>query len=172
MGEWLEEVMSRKSMVIDDHTNVDDITKEMSERLEALLTVYNGCEANEDGWRRLAVQLALEFHPLFKVQTPADRDQQGGKPVGMENFIRRSMMNAELKKGGSQRAAAKKVSKRLEGSDGLEASPKRLENLMSAKSAPPDEWAVIPYKIKAEKAAISAAEGLSHLLGSGDGTET
>ncbi len=159
MSEWLEEVLSRGAMTINAETDMDALTDEMIERLEAVMSFYNGCEPTADGWRRLAISIALDHHPLFRIVTPADRDVKGGKPVGFENFARRSAMKAETKKGVTKKQAAQSLDKKF----GV--SSKTLENLMVRSSPPPDAMARSVYTRKAEKAIERAASELSHKEG-------
>lgn len=152
MSEWLDEVMSREPMTINDDTDMDELTDEMSERLEAVMATYNGCEPTLDGWRKLAMAIALDYHPLFKIVTPVDlKHKKGGAKVGFENVARKSAMKAEMKDGATQRQVAEKLAKKFN------VTAKTLENLMKRKAPSPDVMTRTTYVLKAERALEQAS---------------
>jgi hypothetical protein len=150
------DILSRPPIQIDDRTTPDSIKAELRERLEALLASHNGLEPTFEGWRDLALALALRYEPAFQIETPADRDSLGGRPAGWIGFSVRSAMKAELRKGAkSARAAAKIVGPRF----GL--TPKRAENMMSAPRSAPDPMRRRKYELVVEKACAMAAGKVS-----------
>ncbi len=149
------EALRRPPIRIDDETTPEMIEAEIRERLQALLAAHNGLEPTLEGWRELALALALQYEPAFQIETPADRDSMGGRPAGWTGFAVRSAMKAELRRGAkSERAAAKVVGPRF----GI--SPKTAQNLMTTPSAP-DEIRRLKYETMAQKAATMAAARLS-----------
>ncbi|MFC6486943.1 hypothetical protein [Nitratireductor sp. GCM10026969] len=155
MSNWHTEVLSRPPIRIDDSTTADSIVAEFAERLEALLAAHNGLEATADGWRDLALALALEYEPAFQIETPADRESLGGRPAGWSSFILRSSMKAEMRAGNTLSQAAKIVSKKLGVTEGT------ARNAFSRKSSAPDSLKRQPYEIKAEKAIHSASQDIT-----------
>lgn len=156
---WVD-VLDRKPIQVSDDTRAEDIQEEFAERLLALLDSHNGLEPTADGWRRLALELALKHEPAFKIETPADREGRsgiGGRPAGWSNFIQRSAVKQELRNnpGISMRAAAKKAARRTGIDEGT------LRNALSRKPSPPDDWRIMRYRIVAERAALLAAQEVS-----------
>lgn len=150
------EALGRPPLRIDDSTTPDSLEAELQERLEALLASHNGMEPTLEGWRGLALALALQHEPAFQIETPVDRDSMGGRPAGWTGFTIRSAVKAELRKGAkSQRAAAKIVATRV----GLSLS--RVQNIMSEPPSPPDVLRRRKYELIAEKALASAAQKVS-----------
>ncbi|APG09884.1 hypothetical protein BKD09_16250 [Bradyrhizobium japonicum] len=144
---------------IDDRTTPDSIEAELRERLEALLASHNGLEPTLEGWRDLALALALRHEPAFQIETPADRMGRsgiGGRPAGWTGFTVRSAVKAELRRGAkSQRVAAKVVAERF----GLSLS--RVQNIMSERPSPPDVLRRRKYELVVEKACAMAAKKVS-----------
>lgn len=150
------EALGRPPLRVDDSTTPESLELELQERLEALLASHNGMEPTLEGWRGLALALALRHEPAFQVETPVDRDSMGGRPAGWTGFTVRSAVKAELRKGAkSQRAAAKVVAAKL----GL--SLKRVQNIMSDPPSHPDVLRRRKYELVAEKAVASAAQKVS-----------
>jgi hypothetical protein len=162
MTEWIVETLSRKPLRVADDTAVDDITIEFEERLEALLAA-NHLDATADGWRKLALLLAMLHEPAFAIETPADRSTLGGRPAAMGNFIARSLMKQEIRaieaetgvKRGAQAKAAKVVADKLGISEGT------ANNSVSRAPVQTDAQRRAPYQHKAEAALAIAAERLS-----------
>ena len=155
MSDWIAETLSRKPLVVRDDTDVERLSVEIAERLEALLAVHNGLAPTLEGWRELALALALQYEPALQIETPVDRDSLGGRPAGWTGFAVRSAMKAEMRRGAkSERAAAKAIGRRF----GI--APKTAQNLMAKPSAP-DELRRLKYEITAQKAAEIAAAKLS-----------
>jgi hypothetical protein len=152
------EALGRPPIRIDDQTTPETIEAEMRERLEALLASHNGTEPTPEGWRDLALALALRYEPAFQIETPVDRTGRsgiGGRPAEWTNFLVRSAIKAELRKGAkSERAAAKIVAPRF----GI--TQKTAQNIMSV-SSPPDTLRRSKYEWVAENAALAAAKGMS-----------
>ena len=136
MSDWTIEVLSRPPVMISDDTTVDALSAEFAERLEALLLLHNGLEPSLEGWRDLALALALEHEPAFKIETPADRVGRSGKegrPVGWTGLAMKSAMRAEMRKGKTQTKAAEAVAPRFTSDRTHTAgkySPGTFENLM------------------------------------------
>lgn len=150
------EALGRPPLRIDDSTTPDSLEVELQERLEALLASHNGMEPTLEGWRGLALALALRHEPAFQIETPVDRDSMGGRPAGWTGFIVRSAVKAELRRGAkSIRAAAKVVAERF----GLSSS--RVQNIMSDQPSPPDVLRRRKYELIVEKAVASAARKVS-----------
>lgn len=119
MSEWVTDVLSRPAIRIDDDIDASTLEAELGERLTALLSSHM-LEPTADGWRDLALTLAMTHEPLFALETPADRASLGGRPTSGSNFVLRSLMKQEMRaieatgiKRGAQRAAANRVAKRM-----------------------------------------------------------
>lgn len=153
---WVE-VLGRGPIRVDEHTDEGELAEEMAERLDALLRSHNGLEPTADGWRQLALELALKYEPLFQIKTPEDRESLGGRPVGMGNFILRSRMKAEMRKGKNQAEAARTIAKESKG----KITFKTANSALSRKAPAPDFMRLWPYKWKAERAIRVAAKKLS-----------
>ena len=131
MSDWIAETLSRPPLRIADDTSPESLQTELGERLEALLASHNGLEPTAEGWRALALALALKHEPAFQIETPVDRSSLGGRPVGLGDFILRSMLKSEMRKGNSQSQAAKTVARRVDQKAGT------LNNLFSRRPAIP-----------------------------------
>ncbi|MDX8517953.1 hypothetical protein [Mesorhizobium dulcispinae] len=154
---WVD-VLGRGPMAVDEGTSDDELAAEMAERLQALLASHNGLEPTADGWRQLALELALKHEPAFQIETPVDRNGRsgiGGRPVGWQTFVLRSLMRAEMRKGANQKEAARKVAR----STGKAAGT--LNNVLSRRAQAPDSMRRAPFEWKAERAAKLAARKLS-----------
>lgn len=157
LPQWVE-VLSRAPMPVGDGISDEDLAAEMAERLKALLASHNGLEPTAEGWRQLALELALQHEPAFQIETPVDRTGRsgiGGRPVGWQTFTLRSLMRAEMRKGASQKEAARKVARRTGKAAGT------LNNVLSRKAQAPDSMRRAPFEWKAERAATLAARKLS-----------
>lgn len=95
MSNWIAETLSTPPLRVDDATTSESLQGELAERLRALLASHNGLEPTAEGWRALALALALEHEPAFQIETPVDRSTLGGRPVGLNDFMLRSMLKAE-----------------------------------------------------------------------------
>lgn len=155
MSDWIVETLSRPPLRVADDTTPDLLHAELAERLEALLASHNGLEPNAEGWRALALALALKHEPAFQIETPVDRETLGGRPIGFGDFILRSMLHSEVRAGKSKSQAAKTVSRRT---DQKAAS---LNNLFSRKASVPDSVRREKYESKASEALKAAAVSLS-----------
>lgn len=157
MAEWIDEALSRDPIPVSDDTDDCVIALELEERLRALLGA-NQCEPTEIGWRELALKLALRHEPAFRLETPADRTGPsglGGRPVGWGTFALRSRMKAEMRKGATQKEAAKIVSRRTGIAIGT------ANNVLARKSPAPDVLRRARFEWKAERAMKLAADKLS-----------
>lgn len=104
--DWKIEVLSRPPLRVDGDTAPESLQAELTERLEALLASYNGLEPTAEGWRALALALALKHEPAFRIKTPVDRASRNGRlvaRVGFETFRLRSKMKALMGKYRAQR---------------------------------------------------------------------
>lgn len=156
---WWAEMLARPPIRIKDDTSEEELSHQLAERLEALLESRNGLTPTPDGWRDLALALALEYVPAFQIETPADRTGRSGRmgrPVGFKTFALRSRMNQEMQSGLSQAQAAKKIERLSKG--GTKA--KTAQNAMS-RSANPDLLKRLRYESAASRAALAAARKLS-----------
>lgn len=151
------EVLSRGPIRIMDDTPIDALADEMAKRLQALLDSHNGLEPTADGWRQLALELALKYDPAFKVETPVDRESIGGRPVGLGAFILRSRMKAEMRDGKTQAEAARSIAKKSKG----KVAAKTAQNALSRRAEAPDSMRRAPYEWKADNAMRIAARKLS-----------
>ncbi|MBB3978895.1 hypothetical protein GGQ64_004130 [Rhizobium azooxidifex] len=156
LPEWVE-VLGRGPIRVTELTDENELATEMGERLDALLKSHNGLEPNATGWRQLALELALKYDPLFRIDTPDDRSNTGGRPVGMGNFMLRSRMKANMRGGQSQAEAARTISKQSKG----EISFKTANNALSRKGQAPDFMRRWPHEWKADRAMRLAAAKLS-----------
>ena len=159
MPEWVE-VLGRAPIAVADGTTEDELAAEMAERLSALLKSENGLEPTAEGWRQLALKLALKYEPAFQIETPEDRtgdSGMGGRPVGMGNFVLRSRMKAQIRTGKTQAEAARAVAKESKG----RITFKTANNALSRKSQAPDSLRRAPFEWKAERAMRAAAAKLS-----------
>lgn len=157
MSDYPHDVLARRPIRISDETKVGDLVPEMRERIGALLNLY-GCEASLEGWRKLALTLAMAHEPAFKLETPADRTGSrsgiGGRPVSMETFRLRSEWSKEMNAGGSERAIAARLEKRL----GIPAET--IRSRVRRKQPMPDSMSRAAYTVMAEYALADAAETL------------
>lgn len=156
LPEWLN-VLSRPPIRIADDTRTEDVADEMAERLSALLQSHNGLYPDAAGWRQLALELALKYDPLFRIETPVDRESLGGRPVGFGNFILRSQMKAKMREGKTQAEAARAVARESKG----RISAKTATNALSRKGQAPDSMRRLKYEWKADNAMRLAAKKLS-----------
>jgi hypothetical protein len=111
-----DETLSRDPVRISDDTSIKDVVPEMRERLEALMDLY-GCDASLEGWRKLALTLAMAHEPAFRVETPADRTGAsglGGRPIGMKRFHIRSVATKYFNAGLGVRESARRTAKDLD----------------------------------------------------------
>lgn len=153
---WVE-VLGRPPIAVTEHTDDAALAEEMAERLDALLRSHNGLEPTAEGWRQLALELAMKHDPLFKIETPVDRESLGGRPVGMGNFILRSRMKGEMRKGKTQSEAARTIERESKG----QISKKTALNSLSRNAPAADDVRRLPYEWKAERAIQMAARKLS-----------
>lgn len=157
MTEYPHDVLARTPVRVGDETKVADLVPEMRERIEALLDLY-GCDASIEGWRKLALALAIEHVPAFKLETPADRSGGrsgiGGRPVTMETFRLRSEWLQEMHGGGSERDIAARLEKRL----GIPAET--IRSRVRRKQQMPDAMRRATYTVIAEHALADAAKTL------------
>lgn len=161
---WYIEVLGRGPIRIMADTKAEDLVSEMAERLEALMTAHNGLYPTADGWRQLAIELALQHEPSFQIETPVDRTGKsgaGGRPSGWRNFSDRTAMKQELRNnpGISTREAARRLAKRTGRNEGT------LRNVLSKPSSPPDAMRRLPYEITTARAAEMAARYVSQEWG-------
>ena len=135
MSDEIFEILSRAPIAIKDDTTPESIEGELSDRLSALLEAHK-CEPTAEGWRELALELAMQHEPAFRIETPVERYGRsglGGAPVGWSGFTIKSAMKAEVRKGATQKEAAARVGARL----GI--APKTAQNAMSGPSRVPDD---------------------------------
>jgi len=152
---WIYETLSRPPLRIDDHPDEPAIAVEMRERLEALLAA-NMLEPTPEGWRDLALALAMKHEPAFQIETPVDRATLGGRPVGWSRFANRSRMKSAMKRGLTQKQAAEVLHKETP-----RIAKKTFQNAMSAGGQPPDDAARWKYERTADRAVRVAARELS-----------
>ncbi len=158
MSEPTEDTLMRDPIAVNDDTDPTDLALEMEARLSALLASHNGLAPDAEGWRDLALALAMEYHPAFRIETPVDRVGRsgiGGRPGGWSTFVLRSKMKAEMGKGLTKAAAAKVVSRNLGIAVGT------AKNAFTRKSQAPDSLRRMKYEIKALGAIKRAATNLS-----------
>ncbi|WP_438749175.1 hypothetical protein [Pararhizobium sp. O133] len=154
------EPLGRPPIAVTQDTTEDELAAEMAERLSALLQDHNGLEPTPKGWRQLALELALEYVPAFKIETPVDRTGPsglGGRPVGLDNFILRSRMKDEIRQGKSPAEAARTINKE----SGGKIAVKTAQNALTRASQPPDFLRRRGYQWKAFRAIQAAADKLS-----------
>jgi hypothetical protein len=162
MSEWVVETLSRNPIRVDDETNPEALKAELWERLEALL-ISRLLEPTAEGWRDLALALALEHEPAFQIETPVDRSSLGGRPIGFGDFFLRSIMKSEKsklkksepRKDPSQSQIAKIVARRTGKAAGT------INNLFAKDASIPDSVRREKYCRKAAKALKAAADSLS-----------
>jgi len=141
---WIAETLSRPPLRVGDDTSAEALQSELSERLEALLASHNGLEPTAEGWRALALELALRHEPAFQIETPVDRASIGGRPVGLGDFILRSMLKAS-------KIVARRVDRKA----------RTLNNLFSRKATTSDSMRREKYELTAKKALQKAAAFIS-----------
>lgn len=161
MSDYPYDVLARPPIRIDDSTVATDLVPEMQDRLEALMESY-GCDGTDEGWRKLAISLALRHEAAFKVETPVDRtgrSGKGGAPIGMQRFRIRSEVAKERKAGVSkrkagvsEREAARRVAERL----GM--NEHTVRSALGGGPSGSDEMRRYNYLIVAEAALVRAAE--------------
>jgi hypothetical protein len=127
---WCARVLERPPIDIEAMPDAD-LETELAERLTALLEAYR-CEATPEGWRTLAIKLALEHERGLKIITPVDRKpRQGGRETETESWTHLLMLNQERKKCRTNAEAAKAVHKMLGGKRRGAPSIRRLQNILS-----------------------------------------
>lgn len=150
-------VLQRGPIRVMDDTSPESLANEMAERLEALLQSHNGLEPTAEGWRQLALELALKYDPAFELETPVDRKSIGGRPVGMGGFILRSQMKSEMRKGKNQSEAARVIARQSKG----KITAKTAAQALSRNAPAPDFMRRAPYEWRADNAMRAAARKLS-----------
>lgn len=160
MTDYPHDVLARKPVQIGDETKVDDLVPEMRERIGALLDLY-GCDDSLEGWRALALALAMAHEPVFRLETPADRTGRsglGGRPVTMEKWSKtlkhRQEWTKESEKGGTWRAVERRAAKRLDITEGA------FRASVRSKGKLPDVMLRANYTVVAKSALERAAETL------------
>lgn len=161
---WYIEVLGRPPMRVTSDMKAEDLVPQMEERIEALMTAHNGLYPTAEGWRQLAIELALQYEPAFRIETPVDRTGKsgaGGRPAGWRNFSDRSAMKQELRKnpGISIREAARRLAKRTGRSEAT------LKDVLSKPPSPPDAMRLMPYNNLRVRAAEMAALRVSQEWG-------
>lgn len=157
--EWVL-TLGKKPIRVLDSTPDDVLTDAMEERLTAIMRRY-GCEPTPEGWRELALTLALSHEPALRIETPVDRRHgEGGAEPTIEPFIWRSKMASAMKRLGSKKAAAEYLSKTAPNAPSTAA----LQNLVTpaamqkAKATGgPRQWRRDRYELRAETALRRAA---------------
>ena len=71
---WYERVLSRAPIAIEETVSDGALAIELLERLGALLESYH-CDATPEGWRNLALRLAIKHEPGLRIELPIDRDR-------------------------------------------------------------------------------------------------
>jgi hypothetical protein len=124
-------VLERGPIELNESTSDADLVPELEERLRALLEKYV-CEPTTEGWRRLAIELALRYEPGLKIITPVDRrTREAGREPKVEAWGYLLMLNQERKKQPSNVEAARAVHRKLRGKPGRAPSIGRLANILS-----------------------------------------
>ena len=88
---WMEVLDPRQRPLDSKKLTNDELTSEFEKRFVALLQ-KSGSDSLLDGWRDVAIDLALEFHPAFKIKEQ-NRIPVSGRPVAAYRWI---MKNAFL----------------------------------------------------------------------------
>jgi hypothetical protein len=119
--------LARAPIRVLDATTPQDITDEMQVRLDAVLRMYE-CTPTPEGWRQLALKLALAHEPALRTETPVDRQKgEAGAEPSSDRFFLLWRLNSAKKRLGSAAAAAREIAKQSLG----ELSEASLRNLMS-----------------------------------------
>jgi hypothetical protein len=133
---WLVSILKRPPIDLQSISD-SDLEDELEERIGALLSFY-GCEATAEGWRGLALKLALKHEPMLKIITPADRVPGAGGREPEETFRYLFMLNNARKKYKSNAETAKGIHRELKktrGKNGTVPSVRRLQNILSEAAA-------------------------------------
>lgn len=145
-----------KPIRILDKTSDEELAAAMAERLAFVFELYQ-FEPTPDGWRELALRLALKHEPALHIETPFDRQPGGGAEPTIDAFIYRSAMVAATKRLGTAKAASEEVSKKFPDAP----SPAALRNLVTPagrrKAQGPRQWRLDPYEMRAFQALSRAA---------------
>jgi hypothetical protein len=125
--------------------NKDELTAEFEKRFVALLQ-KSGSENSLDGWRDVAIDLALEFHPAFKIKEQ-NTLPVSGRPI---KSFRWSIKNAFLsrKRKLNQEAEEKAV--------GTATEDKPVQNAAQAAREVAQEWAAVEEPARARTRHLSA----------------
>lgn len=126
-------------IVLDADTPAETLSAALEERLAALLRLY-GCDPTPEGWKDLALRLALEHRvadtPIMEVRTPVDREPgSGGRPIDPKQQRWVHAVRREMRADPSltAKAAAAKVKKNHKDAP----SGARLQNILAdSKRAP------------------------------------
>jgi hypothetical protein len=134
------------------------MSTEIEERLAILLDLHS-CDPSLEGWRTLAIRLALRHEPLLAIETPVDRDDgDPGRKSTQSNFIWRRAVKSEQRNGAkSATEAAHRVRAKFPDAP----SVKTLCNIASGKGKAVPMRAA--YELTVEIAAEAAARRLGHV---------
>jgi hypothetical protein len=86
----------------------EKIEGEYAERLQALLDEH-GLDADLQGWRELAINLAIEFHPAFKVKARQKLPVSGRPIKSLRWFWRQQVLSRAKKVMASRQAKGHKL---------------------------------------------------------------
>jgi hypothetical protein len=87
LAQWAK-VLKRARMRVAGEDSPQRFARELEERLGALLGV-NGCAATNEGWRTLAIRLALRHEKAFQTNLPAPLKKKGA-PVKADRWAWRA----------------------------------------------------------------------------------
>lgn len=84
ISQWAK-VLKRRPIRVAGEGDAQRFARELEERLDALLGVH-GCSPTHEGWRTLAVRLALEHEKAFKTNLPPPEKRKGA-PAKPDRYI-------------------------------------------------------------------------------------
>jgi hypothetical protein len=129
---WIEP-LSRKPLRLRDTTTDDELERELSERLSAVLEM-RGLTATAEGWRELALYYLVQKGAPLAFVTDTDLIQGGHDGAAMETFMLRTAA-AKLKRSGlvkNNKEAAKLLAKEK----GQKRTAGTIEKLLSTSNQP------------------------------------
>jgi hypothetical protein len=148
---WIEPV-SRKPLRLRETTTDDELDRELSERLSAVLEM-RGLAATPEGWRELALYYLVQKGAPLEFVTDVDLIQGGHDGAAMETFILRAAA-AKLKRAGEAKSNVE-AAKILANEKGEKRTVGTIEKLLStSKSAAaqvsPPHWSRAERRMPSE----------------------
>jgi hypothetical protein len=148
---WIEP-LSRKPVRLRETTTDEELDRELSERLSAVLEM-RGLAATPEGWRELALYYLVQKGAPLEFVTDVDLIQGGHDGSAMETFILRSAA-AKLRRSGQAKSnvEAAKILAKARGEKRTVGTIKKLlsTSKSAAAQASPPQWSRAERRIPSE----------------------